>query len=249
MWPGAEDLHPGPTAPCSSGWRERLAPIPRRRTSKAHHTARVARRHACLGHDARSARSAFRRTGPQPCDCDGPRFARIVQNTRSRRSDTLSPASGHPPPSDGHERPLRATPRFLGPVVVGFRPRPAEPRTVRGRCSTSTSATDSQRHVHPAESFEARGAAPLARFAARPSEKESPASSSSHKAFDDAPRASVVELHVSLAPPFRMGATDTGEDPSFGTPIEGPWVCAPEHAALSSARWESSLPLTPLRRR
>lgn len=92
---------------------------------KAHHTARVARRHACLGHDTRSARSAFRRTGPRPCGCDGPRFARIVQNTRPRCSDTLSPASGHPPPSDGHERPLRATPRFLGSVVKGFRLRPA----------------------------------------------------------------------------------------------------------------------------
>jgi len=221
--PGAEDLHPGPTAPCSSGWRERLSPIPRRRASKAHHTARVARRHACLRHDARSARSAFRRAGPQPCDCDGPRFARIVQNTRprlptpfhplrvTRRRPTVTsarcvlPRVFWAPWSEGR----RANP----PRDEGFRLDPRWPRTVRGRCSNSTSATDSQRHVHPAESFEARGDAPLARFATRPSERESPANSSSHKAFDDAPRASVVELHASFTPPFRMGVTDDGRRP------------------------------------
>jgi len=100
---------------------------------------------------------------------------------------------------------------LLGTKTFALDPR--WPRTVRGRCSNSTSATDSQRHVHPAESFEARGDAPLARFAARPSERESPANSSSHKAFDDAPRASVVELHASFTPPFRMGVTDDGRRP------------------------------------
>lgn len=134
---------------------------------------------------------------------------------------------------------------FWAPWSRTFAFDPRWPRTVRGRCSTSTSATDSQRHVHPAESFDARGARPRLRGGGTPVGDESPASNPSREAFDDAPRASVVELHVSLAPPFRMGTTDTGEDPSFGAPIEGPWVCAPEHAALSSARWESPLPLTP----
>jgi hypothetical protein len=107
-----------------------------------------------------------------------------------------------------------------------------------------------QWHVHPAGSFEARGGPLRSRgLGATPVGDESPASCSSHEAFDDAPRASVVELHASFTPPLRMGGETTGADPSCGAPIEGPWVCAPEHAALSSARRESSLPLTPLRRR
>jgi hypothetical protein len=141
--------------------------------------------------------------------------------------------------------PAACYPAFSGSVVAGFRLRPAVARTVRGRCSISTSATDSQRHVHPAESFEARGDRSTCVVCDTPVGEKSPASSSSHKAFDDASRASVVELHAPLAPPFRMGGETTGEDPSCGAPIEGPWVCAPEHAALSSARRESSLPLTP----
>lgn len=59
---------------------------------------------------------------------------------------------------------------FWAPWSGAFALDPRWPRTVRGRCSTSTSATDSQRHVHPAESFDARGARPRLRGAARPSE-------------------------------------------------------------------------------
>jgi hypothetical protein len=168
---------------------------------------------------------------------------------KTRRSDV--PAPFHPP-QDTRRRPTVTRARCVlprvsrGPDRSRLAPRPpVTPGTDRERCSTSTSATDSQGTCTRPNRSTLEVTRPLARRAARPSEIKSPASNSGHGVVDDTPRASVVELHAS----HRRGGVTSDTGRSCGIPIEGPSSRVPGHAALSSARRESSLPLTPFLRR
>lgn len=98
----------------------------------------------------------------------------VFFKTRTEVSGTLSPAADRPPPSDGHERLSRATPRSRGP----FRPSQASdprwplcPRYRPGKMLLFDFCNRLARHVHHVESFDARGGAPACAAAARSSEK------------------------------------------------------------------------------
>jgi len=182
---------------------------------------------------------AISRSRWTPCAC----FFR----TRTEVSGTLSPAADRPSPSDGHERLSRATPRSRGP----FRPSRAfarggrwSPGTDRERCSSSTSATDSQGTCTMSNRSKPGVTRPLAR-SRHARRRKSPANSPSHEVFDDTPRALVVELHARHA--------SACEDRARGDPA-GPRSRDPRPAPPSMRRClpragRAPLPLTPCRRR
>jgi hypothetical protein len=190
-----------------------------RRAPKAHHTTRVARAPRRLERDVDAARSAFRRIGPRPRDLGGPRL-RVVQ-TRTR--DVPAPFC---PLQSARRRPTDTSSRCVLPralvgwsSAVSLRPqRPLHPRTDRGRCSSSTSATDSQGTCTSPNRPMLEATASACAAAARPSETN-PRRTTRVMRCLTTPRELWSSSFTLRRPPWR--ATSGGHGPILRVPDRG----------------------------
>lgn len=122
---------------------------------------------------------------------------------------------------------------------MSLRPqRPLHPRTDRGRCSSSTSATDSQGTCTSSNRPMLEATPSTCAAAARPSETN-PRRATRVMRCLTTPR-ELWSSSFTLRRASRGGRRVTGTVRSCGSPIEEPSVRAPGRAALSSAHRESS---------
>jgi len=170
----------------------------------------------------------------------------VFFKTRTEVSGTLSPAADRPPPSDGHERLSRATPRSqshfdrLGLLTRG------------GRCTPQLTGKDAPlRLLQPTRKARApcrivRRSGWRARLRGRGTlvGEKSPANSPSHEVFDDTPRASVVELHARHA----SACEDRARVDPAGPRSRDPRPAPPSVRRCLPRAGRAPLPLTPCRR-
>lgn len=220
--------------------------------------ARVARLAPCTGGSPhRQGRLKTRRLergledGPKRLPSNWPAISRprwtpcaSFFRTRTEVSGTLSPAADRPPPSDGHERLSRATPRSRG----SLRPSRAFTPAVAAGPPVQTGKDAPLRLLQPTREARApcrivRSSGWRARSRGRGTlvGEESPANSPSHEVFDDTPRALVVELHARHA----SACEDRARVDPAGPRSRDPRPAPPSMRRCLPRAGRAPLPLTP----
>jgi len=169
---------------------------------KAHHVARVARWHACLGHDTENGPKRLPSNWPAVLRHQGSSICVLFKTRSWGLPAPFCPRSVHSPPSDVTNVCCVLPRVFKGSSGCrGLSPAASDsPPHGPGKMLRFDFCNRLARHVHPAESFDARGDPTPCEAVARPTETNPRRAARVMRCLTTPRGASVIELHVSTSP-------------------------------------------------